>query len=97
MEEKRQFSDVEILQDAVETLFNLNLPIRAKEELGDPIFRVAKNLDILLGEMMRREEMSAAAEAEAQKTAEAVTEEVAEEATVDGQEGAEIIEIGNHE
>lgn len=47
-ENKKEFSDVEILDDAIVTLGNLLIPVSLTDELTTPINRVRKNLIVLI-------------------------------------------------
>lgn len=66
MEEKKTFTDVEVLKDAVETIGRLLIPVNQVEALGAPLNRVSNNLQALLEaiEQQQREKAAQAVAAE---------------------------------
>ena len=46
-------TDLEILQDSINRLNNINVPVAFIEEIGVPIHNVSKNLQVLLNTIVK--------------------------------------------
>lgn len=52
MEEKKTYTDIEVIDDAVASIGRLRIPVELNEEFGGEITRVWKNLKALLQAMI---------------------------------------------